>query len=87
MTALQLYKFINKESSVEWRWDSNNGKQDVIIWIRFYDIEDFVKLLSPSHFDEGSMQVWLRDDTIALFMNGICEACGIEIEEVFPKSN
>lgn len=84
MTELTLYKFIN-DNNIEWHWNQRGLSDDVLIFPAFYQIEDFAKLFSPSDFDESGIECTMKDKYFCFWMRDICEAYGIEIENVFPK--
>ena len=90
MKELDLYKFI-QDHNVEWSWevnfdDSKEGSEDVLIFPHIFQIESFYKILSPSMlFDDDGITCVMKDGYFAIWMDDICECCGIEIEAVFPK--
>ena len=82
MKALDLYKFIH-DNNIEYHWDNNNNERDVIIFPYTFQIERLNKLL-PSHlFEEEGVPCFMKDDYFAIWMFEICEACDIELTEVF----
>ncbi len=85
MTELKLHKFIN-DNYIEYRWDLNNKKDDVIVWIPFYLCDEFSELIEPDNFsDGGGMDVRFQKNCVAFFISEICDYWGVEIENVFPK--
>jgi hypothetical protein len=84
MTELQLHKFVT-ENSIEWRWDTNNGNEDVVIFLYPFNFSDFFTLISGHALDEG-FEARLMDGYAAIWMDDICECFGIKIENVFSKS-
>lgn len=84
MTALELYKFVN-DNDIEWHWSNNGDKLDVIIFVNFYNIDDFHKILSDSIFDDEGIICHMKDGYFCFWMNDICEYFGIYLNEVFEK--
>ena len=85
MTALQLFRFIT-ENGIEWRYQDNDGTDDVIIFVRAWLISDFSKLLDPTLFSDGPIECNFTGDSIAFWMVEICNHYDINLEEVFiPK--
>lgn len=60
---LEILEFIKE---IEYRIDENENNIKIIVWIPFYSIDEFVKLFSPSMFDEGGIKVNLQENCIAL---------------------
>lgn len=85
MTELDFYKWI-KENDPEYRWSTNGGDDDVILWINFRHIQDFVKFInSPSLFDEGGIEVRLQEHGIAIWASDVLDHFGIDLEKIFDK--
>lgn len=81
MTELQLYKWVN-EWEPEWRWEGD----EVIMWIRDFLIESFLKLFDPAVFnDGGGLDARLTGQYVAIVINDVCDYFGIKIENVFPR--
>ncbi len=86
MKSLDLYKFIN-DNKIEWHKQNNDGGRDVIIFLYYYHIEDFRKILSTSLFDDSGIECRMKDGYFCFWMRDICEYYGIELNEVFDKEN
>lgn len=84
MTAIELYKFV-KENEIEWHWRDNNGELDVILFPSIYHIEEFNKILAPSHFDDGGIKCRMMHGYFCFWMRNICEYYGIKMEDVFEE--
>jgi hypothetical protein len=84
MTALELYKYI-KNNDIEWHWIEDENEKDVMILPYIFQLEDFVKLLSPTDFDDEGIICNLKDGYIAIKLKYLCESNGIELSEVFPE--
>lgn len=86
MTAIQLYKFIDK-NRVEWHWGENpdTNKRDVVILPRFSTLEELSKLLGYSILSEGGIECRMLDGGIGIWMDDVCDHFGIEMEEVFGE--
>jgi hypothetical protein len=82
MTELQLYKFIN-DNDVEWHHQEKDGHPDVLVFPRYWQIEDFAKLFEPSKFDDGGIECFMMDGYFAFWMQDICDYYGIELDKVF----
>lgn len=67
MPELDLYKFIyENELEIGWR-----GKE-LVLWIDFYYLKDFTKLLGYNFLCEG-LEVILQENCIAIDIVDICE--------------
>ena len=86
MKTIELYKFIT-DNNIEWHWDENDGADDVIIFPYDFQMPDFIKLFSPSAFDDGGIDCKIMHGYFAIWMNDICEYHGIELEDIFNKEN
>jgi hypothetical protein len=82
MTELELYKFIN-DNTIEWHRRDNEGEEDIIIFPYIFQIEEFQKLLSNHHYDDGGLICRMMNGYFAFWMKDICEYYGIEINNVF----
>ena len=82
MTAINLYKFIQKDAC-EYHWHD----EDVLLFINALDIKEFCDLLGARTFDDEGVQVTLKDGYICLFMKDICESVDILLTDVFEKGN
>ena len=85
MKAINLYKFI---SDKEWRYETNpdTQKEDVILFVMTYDIDDFYELMKHSGvFDDYGLEVTMKDGYFAFWMKDIADYFGIELDEVFEK--
>ncbi len=80
MTELELYKFIN-DNEIEYHWHD----EDVIIFINFYLLDEFAKLLGYGMFDEEGITCVLKDKYICIWMYSICENSDIELINIFKK--
>ncbi len=77
MTALQLYKFINKNSvAIDWR------EEELVIWIPFIHLEEFVNLLGSSYLSDGGTDINLQNNCVALDIVPLCEYFDIEPNEI-----
>lgn len=67
MTELDLYKYCQDK---EMSWEG----EELVIWIGFHDLEEFVKLIGYSLIaDDGGLQVHLQECCIVLDLVEICE--------------
>jgi uncharacterized lipoprotein YehR (DUF1307 family) len=83
MTELQLYKYIN-DNNIEYHYEDNNGEEDVLIFPRYYEMEELTKMIGSS-LEDGKMKAILRDTYLCVWMKDICEVHGIEMSNVFKK--
>lgn len=81
MTELELYKYIN-DNDIEWHRHDNNGENDVVILPYIFQLEEFSKLISNYHTDEG-VQVRLQNGYAGIWMKEICDYFGVDFEKVF----
>jgi len=85
MTELQLYKHIS-DNQLEWKWENFKDGEDVIIFLRHFELADFASLIENFlHYDEP-FNVVVTSSSVAIRMQEICDFYGIEIESVFPKN-
>ena len=85
MTALELYKFIN-ENTLEWRWqEDENNDDNVILFIPFDYLEEFTKLINLDYINDGYHRVIMKGDSICIFLDEVCSAYGLDINEIFEK--
>lgn len=83
MTSLDLYKFII-DHGIEWKYQDNEGEEDVMILISNNYLNVFHKILTPSIFDDG-IECIMKDGYFAFWMKDICDYYGIDLIEVFEK--
>ena len=85
MTAIELYKFI-EENNIEFHYEDNDGKEDVIIFPYIFHIDKFYQILNAgSILDDDGIECILKDGYFAIWMNDICAYNGVELSEVFDK--
>ena len=72
MKAIKFFKFFHN-NQIEWRWQDNDGVEDVLAWIPFHALGEFTKMLPYTLLDEGGIEVNLQCDCIALWLGDICE--------------
>lgn len=73
MTELELYKFLRSSNVSCFRIDERETKPDMyLVWIYFWGIEDFIKLMGDYYFDEGGLEVNLQKDCICVDLNEFC---------------
>lgn len=83
LTELQMYKFFK---DIEWRYEDNEGQEDVIAFIEHYRVEEFYILIgSVNLFDDGGYPCIWKGGYFCFWMNEICEWFGLELENVFPR--
>ena len=80
MTELELYKFIN-DNDIEYHWHED----DVILFVNFYLLNDFTKLLGYNMLDEEGIICHLKESYIAIWMFSICEHFDIVLGNIFKK--
>lgn len=78
MNELDLYKFL-EDISMDWRGE------ELIIWIPFWKIETFTKMVGYDYFSESGHDVNLQHECIALDLVPICEYFDIEPERMLEK--
>lgn len=68
MTELELYKFC-EDREIQWGYDG-----ELILWIPFYDLEEFTNLIGYGIIvDDGGLAVHLKEDCIALDLVEVCD--------------
>jgi aspartate aminotransferase-like enzyme len=84
MTELKLYQWI-EDNNIEYHWETNNGKDDVIIFPLCCQVQSFNEMFSASIFSDSGIACIMKNGYFAFWMNDICEYYGLEIENIFPK--
>jgi len=84
MTELELYKFIT-ERKLEYHWTPLDKKDDVLLFIEIYNLEEWNKLLGTSITDENGIDCVMKDGYFCFYMKDICEFFGIELNKVFEQ--
>jgi len=80
MTVIDLYKFVN-ENNLEYHQYDN----DVILFMDFFYLEEFNKLLGPTIFDDDGISCVMKDGYLCFMMQYICDYYGIELIKIFDK--
>lgn len=81
LTELQVYKHIQENGyEIDWR----DGA--LMVWIYFFQLEEFQALFGSGPFDEGGIQChMLSDGSIGLDIIPILSHFGIKPENIHPK--
>jgi len=82
MKILDLYIFC-EENNLEYSWLDRDGKQDVLLFVNNYCIDEFNKLLGSSILDEDGIKCVMKYGYFCFWMTDICEYFGIETKDVF----
>ena len=81
MKAIELYKFvITKECKYH-----HTAKQDVVLFVKFEDLDDFVVLLGYTYVEDHTIECMFKNGYIGFLMNGICEYFNINLEDAFRR--
>lgn len=80
MTAIQLDRFV-RNHELEYHWH----KDDVLLFVPTWDVQEFNKLFDASKFDDGGIECHMLDGYFAFAMSDICDYYGIEMVEIFDK--
>lgn len=81
MTELDLYKFIN-DNRIEIDWRGNN----LYIWLEYYELESFCKLLDRCDADDGGLDCTLQNaGFVVLDLVPICEEYGIDPNNILES--
>lgn len=92
---LELYKLIihpdEEDPDIsyvdEFGWVSNT---EFFVWINLLWFGEFVKKLNDifgySLFDESGIEARIRSDNVCIDLEDIAASYGVDLEEVFPKS-
>lgn len=87
MTELELYKFINN-NELEITWNCYENKDDeLILWIPFYYLDEFTKMIGYNYLSDGGIEVNLQEDCTSLDINPICEYFDINSENILGKED
>ena len=84
MKSKELKNYIEKYN-IEWRYQDNEGTEDVMIFPHWFQIEQFGQLFSPDCFDEEGHECIMKSGYFSIWMKDICDYYGIELSEVFEK--
>ncbi|HML33825.1 hypothetical protein [Sporomusa sphaeroides] len=75
----ELYDFLKANETGLFR-----RKNEVVAYVHvnFFNLDDFVKIVGPGHFDEGGIEVQLMHNTVCVELNDIIEnAYGQELSD------
>ena len=96
MTELDLHKFVTKTDS-EYHWIkkdshkqenlSDDEKNEVMLFVYTWDIEEFNNLIKGSILDEGGVECRMINDYLTFEMFHICNYFNIRPENVFTDKN
>ena len=78
MTELELYKFI-KDYNIEY----HKIDDEVVIFLSFSELAEFVKLISYNYFDDAGEDIVLKKEFVCIKMKDICQYYDIELQKVF----
>lgn len=86
MTELELYRFIT-DHDIDWRGESNEGAQDILIFPFIFQLEAFCQLINQYQTDESPLTIKVHPSSsyAAIWMRDICEYFGIDMENVFTS--
>ena len=82
MSELELYKFVSDEM-LEYNHHENRGEKDVILFVPFYQLEDFNKLLGEGITEESGIECTMKHNYLYFWMKGICDYFDIDVHNVF----
>lgn len=74
-----------KEIEPEMRWHHD----ELLVFFYKFQVEYIMETLSedvPSVFDDGGLQVWMKDGYIVMDMAYIADYCGEDAEKILPRS-
>lgn len=80
MTELELYKFC-EDKEIDWRGD------ELVIWLYFWDLEEFTELIGEDFFSEGGLDVNLQYKQVAFDLVPICESWDIEPTNILKQED
>jgi hypothetical protein len=78
MNATDLLRFVI-EKELEYRWYND----DVILFVETFNIQEFNKLFSPTSFDDGGIECYMKDGYFCFEMQEILDPYGIELTDIF----
>lgn len=82
MTELELYKFLNEDDGVQqYNWEGD----EFLVWIKFWVLEDFTKMIGYNYLSEGGMDCNLQDYCACIDIVDICEYYDIDLENILKK--
>lgn len=77
---LELYKFC-EDKEMSWY------EEELIIWIDFYDLQEFTDMIGYDYLCEGGIEVRLQKDCVAFDLVPICEYIDIDPTDIFEKED
>jgi hypothetical protein len=83
MTELELYKFV-QDKEMDWR---GADYTHLYLWIPFYALEEFTKLLGYDYLCEDGEEVSLQYNCVCVDLLDICENFEIDPTNILPKAN
>ena len=84
MTELELHKFIT-ENSIEYHQYDNDGVLDVMIMPSFGELYELNKIISKCFYDDGGIEIIMKDGYVCIWMKDLCEYHGIEMYNIFEN--
>lgn len=82
MTGKRLYKFVN-DHELEWHWHENGGEQDVLLFLKFYQLEELNTILSLEVFDDEGIELIMKKSYVCVWMGYICQYYDIDMTAIF----
>lgn len=78
-------KFIKfcKEQDLDWR--KGIFKEELVIWIYFWNLDDFTELMGDSYFSDGGVEANLQHKQVAFDLVPICQYFDIEPTDILEK--
>lgn len=87
MKELTLYKFIENNKVEYHRKNRTNETLDVIVFIDFDLLSKFQSIIGTGIFDDGGLEVVMKEGYVAIWMDAICEYLDIDLSAVFDKED
>ena len=85
MNALQLYKFVENNGLEVHNEPTDNSEDNVLLWIPFYLVSDFVNLVGADYFIDVEVSFVCRPDSFCIEISQICEDFGFSALDILDK--
>lgn len=71
-----LYEFLQNNETTIYK----EGNEIIVaVFVYFRDLEDFAKIVGPDHFDDGGLEVIMKDSYLRIPISDYIEGCGHKV--------
>lgn len=84
MNALELYKFVQK-NSLEYHWAETDSQTDVVLFVPIELLSEFANMLGYTILTNKEIRPVLKMNHCVFEMDSICEHFDISVHDVFEQ--